>query len=384
MLKRLMDKMFGNTNFMFGGGESLRVNARFNVYLETALTQMMNASKHLNFIVLDPKGERVSNPKIEKTLASFNPNLGGGGQANAKLLREYTLNGKLLAESLDLLGTKEINFYKDFSLNYDSTNKLISIYYGYKTLSPENTNLKVSFITQNGGNDSVVGVGTEIKTPLEKLEKRLELSELITEWNNKILKNGRRKGYLIKFPGIMTDKARKKIDDDFLNASGQSTNKPFIVDNLPDGADVTTEEVDDLDFEFKTLNDSIRDSIAEFFGVPAALMGNTDTSTYNNILEYRMMLYQNSVIPRMKDIADLLTQVFKEELKGNVISVDLSYLNKLKTVSIPANDLETITYLTINEKREILGYAPIKAGDSIMQKIGMNPLGSETIATPRE
>lgn len=94
--------------------------------------------------------------------------------------------------------------------------------------------------------------------------------------------------------------------------------------------------------------------IAGILGVPYSLVSD-ESSTYNNSREDKIKLYKNTVIPIAKKHAEFLTRVFKDRLGENeFVWYDVSTIEELRGETLETiKSLDSINYLTINEKRSI-------------------------------
>ncbi|MBX9976734.1 MAG: phage portal protein, partial [Alphaproteobacteria bacterium] len=124
----------------------------------------------------------------------------------------------------------------------------------------------------------------------------------------------------------------------------------------------------DLDF-IEGKNVSARE-IAQAFGVPSILVGIMGDATYANYKEARLHLWEDTVLPLLEFITSelnaWLVPWFGEDLT-------LSY----NTDAIPAlaekreahwEKIVNADFLTINEKRQEVGYPPIIGGDRLTLK----------------
>ena len=80
-----------------------------------------------------------------------------------------------------------------------------------------------------------------------------------------------------------------------------------------------------------------------------------ESSTYNNTKEDKKKLYKQTLIPIAKLFAEYLTEIFEENLlEGQEIGIDISSIEELQDDVIETlKGLDAVSYLTINEKRNI-------------------------------
>lgn len=114
----------------------------------------------------------------------------------------------------------------------------------------------------------------------------------------------------------------------------------------------------------ETKYTSARD-VALAFGVPPQLLGIPGDNTYANYAEARLAFWEDTVIPLLMRMADdwnqWLAAPFDLELKPNLDEIP-AIVDKRKTLWTM---LDASLSLTVNEKREAMGYEPIAGGDVI-------------------
>ena len=111
--------------------------------------------------------------------------------------------------------------------------------------------------------------------------------------------------------------------------------------------------------------------VALAFGVPPQLLGIPGDNTYSNYAEARLAFWEDTVIP----LLDLITadwNIWLAEPMGVKLAPNMdkipAIVEKRQTLWAMA---EASTSLTINEKREAMGYEPIEGGDVLLVGSGM-------------
>jgi HK97 family phage portal protein len=121
----------------------------------------------------------------------------------------------------------------------------------------------------------------------------------------------------------------------------------------------------DLDF-VEGKNISARE-IAQAFGVPPMLVGVPGDATFANYREARFHLWEDTIIPLVEYItAELnlwLLPQFSENLR---LAYDLDSIPALAPRREAAwAKIASADFLTINEKRQAVGYSPVSDGDRL-------------------
>lgn len=206
-------------------------------------------------------------------------------------------------------------------------------------------------------------------SPIEAAARSIDQHNVVAEHNLSLLQNGGRpSGALMFRPSPnntpLTDVQREGLREDIKNIYEGSTNagKVLVLEGDFDWKEMGLSPKD-LDFiEGKNL--SARE-IAQAFGVPPILVGIPGDATFANYKEARYHLWEDTIVPLIESIvAELnlwLCHFFGKSLK---LGYDLD--------SIPAlalrreatwNKISEANFLTINEKRQAVGYSPIPGGD---------------------
>jgi len=104
-------------------------------------------------------------------------------------------------------------------------------------------------------------------------------------------------------------------------------------------------------------NASIKD-LCNIYNVPAVLLNNTESSTYNNVKEAKKALYQNCVIPELNKIADELNRWLAPKYGEKLcIEFDYSSIPELQEETEKVVDqMAKAWWLTPNEKRAAMSF----------------------------
>ncbi len=136
------------------------------------------------------------------------------------------------------------------------------------------------------------------------------------------------------------------------------------------------------DMDWLSGRDMNAREIALAFGVPPQMIGIPGSQTYANYAEARLSLYEDTVIPHVREIVSELNAwlipMFEEADAGYrnegtlSLSLDLDDVPALEPKRAAKFDrLTRADFMTANEKRSALGLASIDGGD----EIGMGNLG---------
>ena len=208
-------------------------------------------------------------------------------------------------------------------------------------------------------------------SPIEAAAHAIDQHNAVASHNLALLQNGGRPTGALQFREgqngeNLTEEQRQRLRDDLRCAVEGSENSGRIL--IMEG-----------DFEWKEMGLSPKDldfiegkylsarEISQVYGVPPMLVGVPGDSTFSNYKEARYHLWEDTVLPLLEmmkgEFNKWLSPFFEE-----AITFDYN------TEGIPAlapkrealwGKIEKASFLTLNEKRALLGYPPIPTGDRV-------------------
>lgn len=208
-------------------------------------------------------------------------------------------------------------------------------------------------------------------SPIEAAAHSIDQHNAVAGHNLALLQNGGRPSGALQFRpkghgDLLSDEQRERLRQEVIEGIEGTRNSGRIL--ILEG-DFDWKEMGlspkDLDFiEGKYL--SARE-IAQVYGIPPMLVGVPGDATFSNYKEARYHLWEDTILPHL--------ELIKGELNGWLApyfgpDIKLEY----DTDSIPAlapkretlwGKIQKATFLTINEKRSLVGYSPIPNGDRL-------------------
>lgn len=163
--------------------------------------------------------------------------------------------------------------------------------------------------------------------------------------------------------GELTDEQYKRMRQDFeANYQGvQNTGKPMIIEG---GLTWTQMSLAPRDIDYSKGKELTATDIALVFGVPPELLG-LGQKTFNNYREARLSFYEETVLPVMDSamgaVNRWLAPAFGERLYLDYDRDDIEILQWKREQRYTS--LQQTNFLTQNEKREAVGYAPVEGWD---------------------
>jgi len=205
--------------------------------------------------------------------------------------------------------------------------------------------------------------------PLEAAQISVDQHNAAGSWNQALLNQGARPSGALVFapkegPATLTDDQMHRLREELGQVYQGHTNagRPLILEGGLDWREMSLSPKD-MDW-LGGRNVAARD-IALAFGVPAQLVGIPDAQTYANMAEARMALYEETILPLVTRVIagfdHWLTPMYGEDLYLDFDPDEVSALAVRRDMQW--NKLKNTDFLTINEKRHAVGYAPIEGGD---------------------
>lgn len=199
-------------------------------------------------------------------------------------------------------------------------------------------------------------------------------------WNVALLRNGAQpSGALVYAPKDGSDKlsdeqwARLKAELEESFSGSQNAGKPLLLDG---GLDWKEMGFSPKDMNFAEGLNSAARLIALAFGVPPLILGIPGDNTFANYAEANRAWYRETILPLLSQWCRAMSwwigPAFGEDIRIEPDTDDLEVFADERAAEW--DRIEKSTSLTINEKRELQGRAPVKGGDVILVSSTLIPL----------
>jgi HK97 family phage portal protein len=206
--------------------------------------------------------------------------------------------------------------------------------------------------------------------PLEAAMVAVDTHNAAAQWNKALLDNAARPSGALIYSG--PDGARLS-DAQFERIKGGVAEQYQGVANagramvLDGGLDWKPMSLSPKDMDFLEAKHNAAREIALAFGVPPMLLGIPGDNTYSNYQEANRALWRQTVLPLANRLACALAQWLAPAYGGSVRLVpDTDRLDALAADRAAAWErIAGAAFLTVNEKREALGYSPLAGGDTL-------------------
>lgn len=359
---------FSEDNFSFSSINEYRQN----VIVHRCVNIIAEAASHVPWIILKKENNNlVRSPSHPAELLLKHPNPRQGG---AELFTSVIAN-KLIYGNSFLLIIESDNVKELYVMNSQNieakieSGNLVGYLYNnsYKKdffpIDPITQQSKILHIKNYNPNSSdYFGISS-----LKAAALSIALYNKALEWNNNLLKNGGRPtGALIVRDNVgylsekQFERLKEQLTEQYLGS--KNVGKPLLLEG---GIEWQEMSINPKDMDFiQTKNSAARD-IALAFGVPPHLLGINGDSTYNNMQEARVALWEETIIPLLDKIADSLTTWFQYWYQEDIV-VDFNR-DAISALTHKQENLwakiNNANFMTINEKRAIVGLVPIESGD---------------------
>lgn len=210
------------------------------------------------------------------------------------------------------------------------------------------------------------------QSKLQSIYTELDLFEAGYIFNRSMLKNGARPSGIVIAGNQMTEQQYEQIRSELNSAYGGSANagKIMFFDGMGDGSTFQTLSMTANDMQFSELSDNCVNRICNRLGVPLPLVV-SDASTYNNMSNSILFLYDNTIFPLADLLFGELTRVLIPrypdlQMVGAEISYDQEDIGAIKERTVDSVVKKVGTGLfTTNELRREAGYEDIEGGDML-------------------
>lgn len=219
------------------------------------------------------------------------------------------------------------------------------------------------------------------QSPLDSCAWAIDITNESAAWNLGILKNsGAPSGAFVysgnaeaggAMPENMYEQMKREITDQI--SGSRNAGKVLLLEG---GVDWKQMSLDPERMQYIESAMHAARQIAFTLGVPPMMLGIPGDNTYSNYKEARQAFYQDTVIPLAKRITHALEMWFARQL-GKDVHLDVN-VDNLHALADAQKDMwmavQQVSFLSTNEKREAVGYAPVDGGDDVYIGAGQIPL----------
>ena len=212
-------------------------------------------------------------------------------------------------------------------------------------------------------------------SPMESAAYSIDQHNQACNWNQSMLKNGARPSGAIVVKNTdgsgstLSSDQYEKVKEQIQNwyTGSNNSGRPILLEG---GLDWKEMSISPRDMDFVNSKHSAARDIALAFGVPSQLIGVPGESTYNNMVEARICLWEQTVLPALDNILShlnsKLVSIFGSDLVLGYNKDDLEVLSSKREKMW--DYVENASFMTTNEKRRFFGLCNIKSSDDLEGK----------------
>lgn len=218
-------------------------------------------------------------------------------------------------------------------------------------------------------------------SPIEAAAYSVDVHNSTLEWNKALLDNRAQPSGALVYapkdgPSTLNDdqytRLKQQVAEQYSGA--RNAGRPMLLEGGLDWRQIGLSP-QDMDY-INSKNVTSRD-IALAFGVPPMMLGIPGDNTYSNMQEARLALWEQNVLPWLYKLRDELNNWLVPKFDDTLrLSIDEDAISALSLRRERVWDkIQGADFLTINEKREAVGYGPVKGGDQVLAPATLLPIG---------
>jgi len=206
--------------------------------------------------------------------------------------------------------------------------------------------------------------------PLEAAAVAVDTHNAAARWNKALLDNSARPSGALVYAGpegaVLNDAQFERLKRELETTYEGSANagRPLLLEG---GLDWKAMALSPKDMDFLEAKHTAAREIALAFGVPPMLLGIPGDNTFANYQEANRSFVRQTVLPLAIRIGNALAQWLAPQFGDGIrLVIDTDRIDALSSDRAALWDRVTAApFLTLNEKREAVGYAPLPGGDRL-------------------
>jgi HK97 family phage portal protein len=205
---------------------------------------------------------------------------------------------------------------------------------------------------------------------LEAAAVAVDTHNSAAKWNKALLDNAARPSGALVYTGpegsvlseSQFERLKRELEDQY-QGSGNA-GRPLLLEG---GLDWKAMSLSPKDMDFLEAKHTAAREIALAFGVPPMLLGIPGDNTYSNYQEANRVFWRGTVLPLATRIGSSLTHWLSPSFgEGIRLVVDTDNVPALaKDRAALWEQVGKAAFLTINERREAVGFSPVEGGERL-------------------
>ena len=205
---------------------------------------------------------------------------------------------------------------------------------------------------------------------LEAAAVAVDTHNAAAKWNKALLDNAARPSGALVYDGpegaVLSDgqyeRLKRELEEQYQGT--RNAGRPLLLEG---GLDWKPMSLSPKDMDFMEAKYAAAREIALAFGVPPMLLGIPGDNTYSNYREANRAFWRQTVLPLAAHVGASLAQWLAPAFgEGLTLSIDTDRVDALSSDRMALWERVTkAPFLTVNEKREAVGYGPLEGGDQV-------------------
>jgi HK97 family phage portal protein len=205
--------------------------------------------------------------------------------------------------------------------------------------------------------------------PLEAAAVAVDTHNAAATWNKALLDNAARPSGALVFAAaegaVLSDgqfeRLKRELADEYQGA--RNAGRPLLLEG---GLDWKPMSLSPKDMDFMEAKHTAAREIALAFGVPPQLLGIPGDNTYSNYQEANRVFFRACVLPFANRIGAALAHWLVPAFGQVRVIADADQIDALSVDRAALwSRITDAPFLTLNEKRAVVGYGPLEGGDRL-------------------
>ncbi|MBS0530178.1 MAG: phage portal protein [Proteobacteria bacterium] len=206
--------------------------------------------------------------------------------------------------------------------------------------------------------------------PIEPAAVAIDTHNAGSKWNKALLDNAARPSGALVYSGpegavlsdTQFDRLKRELTDTYQGAV--NAGRPLLLEG---GLDWKAMSLTPKDMDFLEAKHTAAREIALAFGVPPMVLGIPGDNTYANFQEANRCFFRQTVLPLASRIGHSFAQWLAPQFGESIrVVIDTDRIDALAADRAALWErVSNAAFLTLNEKREAVGYAPLEGGDRL-------------------
>jgi HK97 family phage portal protein len=205
--------------------------------------------------------------------------------------------------------------------------------------------------------------------PIEAAAVALDTHNAAARWNKALLDNSARPSGALVYSADgavlneqQFDRLKRELDDTYTGSA--NAGRPMLLEG---GLDWKPMSLTPKDMDYLEAKHTAAREIALAFGVPPMLLGIPGDNTFSNYAEANRVFFRQTVLPLAARTGNAIAQWLSPQFGDSIrIVIDSDRIDALAADrSALWERVSNAAFLTLNEKREAVGYGPVSGGDKL-------------------